>query len=138
MPQGRGASRLPDRDADAENHPPKSIIAPSTFPFSGVPMKSLIATFAMTLLIAAASVPASAARIGDGTTGPVGPTPYVPGVWRAKVKYVNPIKHPNGTVSTFSYIDITADTQAYCDSQLSSLANSPGVMVVTYCWFDAY
>ncbi|GAA4794870.1 hypothetical protein [Lysobacter hankyongensis] len=101
-------------------------------------MKSLIASFAMTLLIAAASVPASAARIGDGTTGPVGPTPYVPGVWRAKVKYVNPIKHPNGTVSTFSYIDITADTQAYCDGQLASLANSPGVTVVTWCWFDAY
>lgn len=101
-------------------------------------MKSLIAAFAMTLLIAAASAPASAARIGDGTIDPVGPTPYVPGVWRAKVKFVNPIKHPNGTMSTFTYIDITADTQAYCDAQLTSLANSPGVTVVTACWFDAY
>lgn len=101
-------------------------------------MKSLIATFAMTLLIAAASVPASAARIGDGTAGPVGPTPYVPGVWRAKVKYVNPIKHPNGTVSTFSYIDITAESQTYCENQLNSLTSTPGITVVTYCWHDTY
>lgn len=101
-------------------------------------MKALIASFAMTLLIAAASGPASAARIGAGTIDPVGPTPYVPGVWRAKVKYVNPIKHPDGTVSTYSYIDITADTQTYCEGQLASLTNTPGVSVVTYCWFDAY
>lgn len=101
-------------------------------------MKALIASFAMTLLIAAASGPASAARIGAGTIDPVGPTPYVPGVWRAKVKYVNPIKHPDGTVSTYRYIDITADTQTYCEGQLASLTNTPGVSVVTYCWFDAY
>lgn len=98
-------------------------------------MKSLLSTFALALLIGAAS-PVSAAQIGGMT--PVGPTPYVPGVWRAKVRYVNPVKNPNGTVSTFSYIDITADTQAYCDGQLASLTNSPGVTVVTYCWFDAY
>lgn len=98
-------------------------------------MKSLLSTFALALLIAAASSPASAAQIGG--IGPVGPTPYVPGVWRAKVRYVNPVKHPNGTVSTFSYIDITADTQAYCEGQLASLTNSPGVSVVTFCWFDA-
>jgi hypothetical protein len=101
-------------------------------------MKSLIATFAMTLLIAAASGPASAARIGAGTIDPVGPTPYVPGVWRAKVKYVNPIKHPNGTVSTFSYIDIAAESQQYCEAQLNSLTSTPGITVVTYCWHDEY
>lgn len=99
-------------------------------------MKSLLSTFALALLIAAASPVASAAQIGGMT--PVGPTPYVPGVWRAKVRYVNPVKNPNGTVSTFSYIDITADTQAYCEGQLASLTNSPGVTVVTWCWFDAY
>ena len=101
-------------------------------------MKSLFATCAMSLLIAAACGPASAARIGAGTIDPVGPTPYTPGVWRAKVKYVNPIKHPNGTVSTFSYIDITAESQDYCEGQLNSLTGTPGVSVVTYCWFDAF
>ncbi len=101
-------------------------------------MKSLFATCAMSLLIAAACGPASAARIGAGTIDPVGPTPYVPGVWRAKVKYVNPIKHPNGTVSTFSYIDITAESQDYCEGQLNSLTGTPGVSVVTYCWFDEF
>lgn len=99
-------------------------------------MKSLLSTFALALLIAAASPAASAAQIGGIT--PVGPTPYVPGVWRAKVRYVNPVKHPDGTVSTFSYIDITADSQTYCEGQLASLTNSPGVTVVTWCWFDAY
>ena len=99
-------------------------------------MKSLLSTFALALLIAAVAPVASAAQIGGMT--PVGPTPYVPGVWRAKVRYVNPVKQPNGTVSTFSYIDITADTRTYCENQLSSLANSPGVSVVTWCWFDAY
>ena len=98
-------------------------------------MKSLLSTFALAQLIAAASPVASATQIGG--MNPVGPTPYVPGVWRAKVRYVNPVKNPNGTVSTFSYIDITADTQAYCEGQLASLTNSPGVTVVTWCWFDA-
>ena len=55
------------------------------------------------LMIAAAS-PASAARIGGGTLEPVGPTPFVPGVWRAKVRYVHPHSNPDGTYSTYSYI----------------------------------
>jgi len=99
-------------------------------------MKSLLASTALVLMIAAAS-PASAARIGGGTLEPVGPTPFVPGVWRAKVRYVHPHSNPDGTYSTYSYIDITADSQTYCEGQLASLTNSPGVSVVTWCWFDA-
>ena len=101
-------------------------------------MKSLCSMIGLTLLIAAAAAmaPANAARIGG--LDPVGPTPYVPGTWRAKVRYVNPIRNPDGTVSTFSYIEITADTQAYCEGQLASLTGSPGVTVVTWCWFNAY
>ena len=101
-------------------------------------MKSPIAAFAMTLLIAVACGPASAARIGDGTIDPVGPTPYVPGVWRAKVRYVNVTTRPDGTVSSYSYINITADSQVYCEGQLASLTGTPGVTVVDWCWFDAY
>ena len=101
-------------------------------------MKSILSALVLVLSIAAASTPVSAARIGSGTLDPVGPTPYVPGVWRAKVRYVNPVKNPDGTVSTFSYINITAETQAYCDSQLASLNSMPNVTVVTPCWFDAY
>ncbi len=101
-------------------------------------MKSILAALVLTLSIAAASAPVSAARIGAGTLDPVGPTPYVPGVWRAKVRYVNPTKNPDGTVSTYSYINITADSQVYCEGQLASLTGTPGVTVVTWCWFDAY
>lgn len=101
-------------------------------------MKSFIPVLALALVAAAASGPVSAARIGSGTLDPVGPTPYVPGVWRAKVRYVNPTTRPDGTVSTFSYINITADSQVYCEGQLASLTGTPGVTVVTWCWFDAY
>lgn len=96
-------------------------------------MKSLLSTFALALLIGAAT-PVSAAQIGGMT--PVGPTPYVPVVWRARVRYVNPVKHPNGTVSTYSYIDIAAENQTYCEGQLNSLTSTPGVVVDTWCWPD--
>ena len=101
-------------------------------------MKSILTALALTLSIAAISGPVSAARIGAGTVGPVGPTPYVPGVWRAKVRYLNPTRNPDGTYSTFGYINITADTQAYCDGQLASLLGTPGTAVETACWFDPY
>lgn len=101
-------------------------------------MKSMLSVFVLALSIAAVSAPVSAARIGGGTLDPVGPTPYVPGVWRAKVRYVNPSTRPDGTVSTFSYINITADSQVYCEGQLASLIGTPGTSVVTWCWFDAY
>ncbi|MFD0727465.1 hypothetical protein [Lysobacter brunescens] len=101
-------------------------------------MKSILAALVLTLSIAAASAPASAARIGAGTLDPVGPTPYVPGVWRAKVRYVNVTTRPDGTVSSYSYINITADSQVYCEGQLASLTGTPGVTVVDWCWFDAY
>jgi len=103
-------------------------------------MKSLISSCALVLLIAAtaSTAPASAARIGAGTLDPVTPTPYVPGVWRAKVRSVHPHSNPDGTYSTYSYIDITADTQEHCEGQLASLTNTPNVTVVTWCWFDTY
>jgi uncharacterized protein with FMN-binding domain len=100
-------------------------------------MKSFFSVIAMTLLIASAIVgaPASAARIGG--LDPVGPTPYIPGVWRATVRYVNPHQNKDGTYSTYSYLQLVAETQVVCDFQLQTLSNS-GASVVTWCWFDPY
>lgn len=97
-------------------------------------MKFLLSTIAMTVLIAAASAaPASAARIGG--LQPVGPTPYLPGEWRARVRYVDPHHGPNGQYYTFSYLDISAQTQQGCENQLSSLGS---VSVIEYCHFVPY
>ena len=75
---------------------------------------------------------ASAARIGGIVD--VGPTPYVPGEWRARVKYINP-HTVNGQHFTYSYLDIVASTQAGCEQQLGSMRS---VTVVEYCHFVAY
>jgi len=97
-------------------------------------MKFLFSNIAMIALIAAASAaPASAARIGG--LQPVGPTPYVPGEWRARVKYVDPHPGRDGQYHTFSYLDITAQTQEGCENQLSSLGS---VSVIDYCHFVPY
>lgn len=97
-------------------------------------MKSLFSMISITVLIAAAvAAPASAARIGG--LQPVGPTPYVPGEWRARVKYVDPHEGRDGQYYTFSYLDITAQTQQGCENQLSSLGS---VSVIDFCHFVAY
>ncbi len=98
-------------------------------------MKTLLATIALTVLFAATAGQASAARIGG--LDPVGPTPYIPGVWRATVRYIDPHPNKDGTYSTYSYLQITGETQVYCENQLQSLTYS-GASVVTWCWFDAY
>lgn len=97
-------------------------------------MKFLFSTIAMTVLIAAASAaPASAARIGG--LQPVGPTPYVPGEWRARVKYGDGHYGPDGRYLSFTFLDITAQTQQGCENQLSSLGS---VTVIDYCHFVPY
>lgn len=97
-------------------------------------MKFLLSTIAMALLIAAASAaPASAARIGG--LQPVGPTPYVPGEWRARIKYGNGHYGPDGRYYSFTYVDITAPTQEGCDNQLDSMGS---VTVIDYCHFVPY
>lgn len=97
-------------------------------------MKSILTALAIVLSIAAASSPVSAARIGAGTLDPVGPTPYEPGEWRARVKYVDP--HRVGSqYYTYSYLDIVASTQQGCEQQLASMGS---VTVLEYCHFVAY
>lgn len=96
-------------------------------------MKSLLSVVAMTVLLAASAAPASAARIGG--LQPVGPTPYVPGDWRARVKYSDGHYGPDGRYFSFTYVDITAPTQEGCDNQLDSMGS---VIVEVPCHFVPY
>lgn len=96
-------------------------------------MKSLLSVVAMTVLLAASAAPVSAARIGG--LQPVGPTPYVPGDWRARVKYSDGHYGPDGRYFSFTYVDITAPTQEGCDNQLDSMGS---VIVEVPCHFVPY
>lgn len=97
-------------------------------------MKSALLFCAALALSAAAVGPATAARIGTGTVDPVGPTPYVPGEWHARVRYLDP--HRVGSMYyTYSYLDITAETQTYCEQQLASILAGGNASVIDYCHF---
>lgn len=95
-------------------------------------MKNLLSTLALTLLCAAAIGPVSAAQIGG--LEPVGPTPFQPGEWQARVKQVKPHRVGN-QYYTYQYFTVTAQTQEGCDQQLASMQN---ITVVEYCHFVPY
>lgn len=103
-------------------------------------MKSVLflgACFALAAVVSPAIVsPAFAARTDVGTAvGPVDPVgpPRVPGTWRARVRYIDPHRGTDGMYYTYSYLDITAETQTSCEYQLSTMGSYVGI--VDYCHF---
>ncbi len=63
------------------------------------------------------------------------PPPPPPGAtYSATVKYTTWGYNSSGQyTSTVNYLTLTGTTMAYCQQQLNSVTNSPGVTVVQYC-----
>jgi hypothetical protein len=92
------------------------------------------ALFTGSLLLGAAS--AQAACTGCVHTGPVDIDPDIRS-YSAVVKYRTWHYNSSGQyTSQVQYLTLTGSTMAYCQQQLASVTNSPGVTVVQFCQAD--
>lgn len=99
-----------------------------------VSVLSAAATALLSLAFAGAAV---AAPPGGVIVKPVDPLPA--GEWRARIRYLSPHHGQDGRYMTWKYVDITASSQTYCESQLQNWYGTGGnVQVVDFCTFHSY
>ncbi|MFC5570089.1 hypothetical protein ACFPN1_08470 [Lysobacter yangpyeongensis] len=99
---------------------------------------ALSATLAVATLCGLSGPAAAIDPNHPGTTNPTGPTPYVPGVWRALVRYHVQSYYVKGQLYSWKYVEITGETQQYCEYQVQAYVDGGNSEVIDACYFDPY
>ncbi|GAB3347784.1 hypothetical protein [Lysobacter tyrosinilyticus] len=100
---------------------------------------TLVTALSTTLAIAAlCGISGPAAAIDPSHPNPTGPTPYEPGVWRALIRYHVPSYYVKGQLYSWKYVEITGETQQYCQNQVQAYVDGGNTQVIDACYWDAY